>query len=95
MVLQREGIVSEVETVEAITDVLPVDKVFGMEDNKARYGVHRRAGEIVVIAYSEDVGVGELVVEQRIGERAVTIVSRPRPLQGGSTKRCHQHGHHQ
>ena len=82
VVLQRESIVVEVETIKSIADVLPVDEVFGMEDDKSWHGVHCCAGEIVVVAHTEDVRIGELVVEQRVGVRAIAIVSLPRTLLG-------------
>ena len=78
VVLQCEGIVVEVETVEAVADVLPVHQVFRVEDNQSGHGVHGGARQIVVIAHAEDVGVGELIVEQRIGEGAVAVVGCPR-----------------
>jgi hypothetical protein len=49
-----------------------------MEDDKSGYSVHRRASEVIVIAYTDDVRVRELVIEQRIGKRAVTVVGSPR-----------------
>ena len=78
MVLQREAVLGEVEAVEAVGDVFPVHQVLRVEDDQSRHRVHRRAGEVVVVAHAEDVRVGELVVEQGIGKRAVTVVSRPR-----------------
>ena len=78
MVLQREGIVGEVEAVEAIGDVLPIHQVFRMENNQARHSVHGGAGQIVVVTYTENIWVGELIVEQRIGIGAVAVVGRPR-----------------
>ena len=78
VILQREGLIVEVEAVEAIRDVLPVHEIPGVEYDEARHRVHRRTSEIVVVAHTEDVGVGELVVKERIGISAITIVSRPR-----------------
>ena len=78
MILQREGIVSEVETVEAVGDILPVHEILRVEDHEAGHGMHRGAGKIVVIAHTQDVGVGKLVVEERVGKRAVAVISRPR-----------------
>ena len=75
---EREGRVGEVEAVEAVADVLPVHQVLGVQDDQAGHGVHRRACQVVVVAHAENVGVGELVVEQRVGERAVAVVGRPR-----------------
>ena len=74
MVLQGELVVSEVEAIEAIADVLPVHKVLRVEDDQAGNGMHRGAGQIVVVAYTQDVWVAELVVEQGVGKRAVAVV---------------------
>ena len=78
MILQREGIVSEVETVEAIGDILPVHEILRVKDHETWYGVHRGAGEIVIIADTQDVRVGKLVVEERVGKRAIAVISCPR-----------------
>ena len=78
MILQREGIVSEVETVEAVGDILPVHEILRVKDHETWYGVHRGAGKIVVIANTQDVGVGKLVVEERVSKRAVAVISCPR-----------------
>ena len=77
MILQGKLIVVEVETVEAVTDVLPVHQILGMKDDQTRHGVHRSASQIIVIAHAEDIGVAELVVEQGICKRTVTIVGSP------------------
>ena len=77
MVLQRETVVGEVEAVEAIGDVLPVDEVLGVEDNQSGNGMHGGACQIVVVAHPQDVGVAELIVEQGVGERPVAIVGSP------------------
>ena len=39
--------------------------------------MHGRAGEIEVIAHANHIVVGKFVVEQRVGERAVTVVRHP------------------
>ena len=78
VVLQREAVLGEVEAVETVGDVFPVHQVLRVEDDQPRHGVHGGAGEVVVVAHAEDVRVGELVVEQGVGKRTVTIVSRPR-----------------
>ena len=77
VVLQREAVVGEVEAVEAIGDVLPVHEVLRVQDDQPGHGVHRRTGQIVVVAHAQDVGVGELVVEQRVGKRSVAVVGSP------------------
>ena len=78
VVLQRETILSEVKAVEAIGDVFPVDKVLRMKDDETRNGMHRRTSQIVIVAHAQDVGVAELIIEQRIRKRAIAIVGRPR-----------------
>ena len=60
-----------------------------MKDDQAGHRMHRGACQIVVITYPQDVGIGELVIEQRVSERAIPIIGRPRLRLGGS--RCHQH----
>ena len=77
VVFQREGIVRKVKAVKAIADILPVDKILGVQDNETRHRVHSSASQIVVIPYPQDIGVGELVVEQRISKCAIAIVCRP------------------
>ena len=57
VVFKRESIIVEVETVEAITDVLPVHQVFRMEDDKSGHGVHRGACQIIVVADTKDIGI--------------------------------------
>ena len=92
MVLQRKGIVVEIEAVKAIADILPVHQVLGMEDNESRYGMHRSTGQIVVITHAQDIWVRELVVEERICKGSVTIVSGPRlGLRQACQATCHQH----
>ena len=49
-----------------------------MKDHETRYGVHRGASEIVIIADTQDVGVGKLVVEEWIGKRTVAVICCPR-----------------
>ena len=77
MILQREGIVVEVETVEAIADILPVHKILRMQDDQARHRMHGSTCQIIVITYTKDVGVRELVIEKRIGKCAVAIIRSP------------------
>ena len=78
MILQGEGIIRKVETVEAIGDILPVHEILRVKDHETWYGVHRGAGEIVIIADTQDVRVGKLVVEERVGKRAIAVISCPR-----------------
>ena len=81
-VAEGESGVGKVETIEAIAPLLPVHKVFGVEYIHARHGVHRGSGQIIVVAYAQDVGVREFIVEKRIGEGAVAVIGCPRPLWG-------------
>ena len=39
--------------------------------------MHGGAGQVVVVAHAQDVGVAELIVEQRVGEGTVSVVCRP------------------
>ena len=78
VVLQREGFVIKIETVKAVTDVLPVHEVLGVEDDQSWHSVHRGSGEVVVVAHPKDIRVGKLVVEQGIREGAVAVVCCPR-----------------
>jgi hypothetical protein len=51
-----------------------------MQHRESGHRVHRRAGEVVVVSDADEVRIGELVVEERIGERAVAVVGGPRAL---------------
>jgi hypothetical protein len=78
VVLQGESIIIKIKTFETVADVFPINKVSGMKNHKSRHSMHRGTCQVVVIAHTEDVRVGELVVEQRVGVRAIAVVSRPR-----------------
>ena len=67
MIFQRESVVVEVKTIEAITDILPVHQILGVENNQARHRVHRGAHQIIVVADTKNVRVGKLVIEQWVG----------------------------
>ena len=82
VVLQGEGIVVEVKAVEAIRDVLPVDQVLRVKDDEARHRVHCGTCQIIVIAHPQDVGIGELVVEQWVGIGAIAIICCPTLREG-------------
>ena len=45
--------------------------------------VHRGAGEVVVLANPNDIGILELLVKQRIGVSAVAVVGGPILCHGG------------
>ena len=77
MVLQRETVLGEIEAVDTVRDVFPVDQILGVKDDQPRHTVHGGAGEVVIVAYAEDVGVAELVVEQWVGKGAVAVVGSP------------------
>ena len=57
MVLQSKPILREIEAVEAIRHVFPVDEVLAVKDYKTRHSMHGGAGEVVIIAYAKDVWV--------------------------------------
>ena len=78
VVLQGESIIIKIKTFETVADVFPINKVSGMKNHKSRHSMHRGTCQVVVIAHTEDVRIGELVVEQRVGVRAIAVVSRPR-----------------
>ncbi len=71
-------LVSHIETVHGIAAEPPVDKVLGMEHYHTGNAVHRGSGKIEVVTHTNDVRIGELIVEQRVGKRSVAVVSRPR-----------------
>jgi len=77
VVSEGESIVVEVEAREAVTYVLPVDEVLGVQDNKPGNGVHSSPGKVVVLANANDIGVGKLVVKERVGVGAVPVVGSP------------------
>lgn len=81
-VLQGESRVGKVETVEAVAPLFPVDEVAGVEDIYAGNGVHGGTGEIVVVADTQDIGVGKFIIEKRIGKGAVAVVGGPRTRLG-------------
>ena len=77
MILQGESVILKIKTVETIADVLPVDEVFGMQDYQSGHGVHGGACQIVIVAHTQNVGVGELIVEKGIGEGTIAIIGSP------------------
>ena len=77
VILQREAIFWKVKAVKAIADVFPVDKILGMKDDQPRHGMHGGSGEIIIVTHAQDIRVGKLIVEQRVGEGSVTIVGGP------------------
>jgi hypothetical protein len=72
-VFQAEGR-AEVEPVHAVAGEFPVHQVLGMHQLHGGVHVHGGAGEVVRVADADDVGVLELLVEQRVGVSAVAIV---------------------
>ena len=77
MILQREGIVREIKTIEAIADILPVHEILRMQDNQAGYRMHGGACQIIVITHTKNVRIRKLIIEKRIGKRTVTIIRSP------------------
>jgi hypothetical protein len=63
VILKRESIVVEVEAVEAIRYVFPIYQIFRVQYYQTGHGVHGGTGQIVVIAHTDDVGVGKLIVK--------------------------------
>ena len=77
MILQREGIIIEVKAVEAIRYVFPVHKVARMKNHQSWHSVHGGACKVIIVTYSKDVWIGKLIIEQRVGKRAIPIVGCP------------------
>ena len=77
MVLQSKTVLREVKAVEAVRGKFPVHKILGVEYNQTRNCVHRRASKVIVISHTDNVRIRKLIIEQRICECAVAIVSRP------------------
>ena len=49
-----------------------------MQDNQTWHRVHGGTCQIVIIAYTQNIGIGELIIEERVRKCAVAVVSRPR-----------------
>jgi hypothetical protein len=62
---QAEG-GTKVKTLHAIAGQFPVHEVFGVHYYECGVHVHRGAGEVVVFAYPDDIGILELLVKQGI-----------------------------
>ena len=77
-VLEREGIVIEIEAVEAVRYVFPVYEILRMQYDKSRHTVHRSAGKVIVFSDPDYIRIGELVIEKRIGVGSVAVVRAPR-----------------
>ncbi len=60
--------VAEVEDRHRVADELPVDQVVGAQDGRARRVVHGRAGVVVRVADADDLEVGEVLPDHRVGE---------------------------
>ncbi len=73
-VLQREA-VQLLQLVVGIAYHCPVDEVVTLHKRAARRHVHGGANHIERVAHAQDVGVGNVGVDQRIGKSAVTIVA--------------------
>src|SRR5690349_6031307 len=70
----------KVEPLTGVRDKAPVHEVPRMQYREARHGVHRGTRHVEVVANPNEVGIGELIVEQRIAEGAVTVVRGPREI---------------
>ncbi len=68
---------AEVELIHAVAGKFPVHQVLGMHELHGGIHVHRGAGEVVVLADADGVGVFELLVEQGIGVGAIAVVGGP------------------
>ena len=78
VVFERESIVIEIETIKAIRDILPVNQILGVQNHQTRHGMHGGTSQIVVVAHTQNVGIGKLIVEKRVGKCAITVIGRPR-----------------
>ena len=48
-----------------------------MKDHQTWHSVHGSACKVIIVTYSKDVWIRKLIIEQRIGERAIPVVSCP------------------
>ena len=75
--------------IEAIAGQFPVHKILGMENDQSGRTMHRGASQIIVFPHTDAVGVGEFVVEQRVGIGTISIVCCP-CLHLSIHRSCHQ-----
>ena len=58
-------------------DYFPIDKIFRMQDWQSGYAIKRTCCEIVVFAYSNDIGVAIVGINDGIGICSISIVRVP------------------
>jgi hypothetical protein len=78
VIFQRKGIIVEVEAVETIRDILPVHEILRVQYDQSWHSMHSGSREVVVVANTEDIWVGKLVVEQGVSKRTIAVVGSPR-----------------
>ena len=80
-VLQTECITG-LDALQGIAAIFPVDKVFRLHDGGTREDVHGGGHHIVCIAYTTNIGVGEIAENNGVGEGSVS------PVGHGCTCEC-------
>ena len=68
---------SKVVFIHAVAGQFPVHQVLGMHEDDCRVHVHRRAGNVIIVADTNGVGVFEFLIKQRVGISAVPVVGGP------------------
>ena len=68
---------AEIQRIERVGEEPPVHQIARVQDRQSGHAVHGRAGQVEILADADEVAVGELVVEQRVGERPVAVVRGP------------------
>ena len=74
---------AQVQPIHAVAGEFPVHQILGMHDLNGRVHVHGGAGEVVVLAHTNNIGILELLVEQRIGVGTIAVVGGPMPGRRG------------
>ena len=77
----------EIQAVEGISDPPPVHQIARVQDRQTGHGVHGGAGQVIVGADADHVGIRELIVEQRVRVGSVSVVGCP----GAARVRCMRH----
>ena len=67
----------KVKLVCTVAGEFPVHQVFGVHQNYGGVHVHRRAGEIIILAHTDHIGVFELLIEQWVGIGPVAVIGGP------------------
>ena len=73
-VFEAELVAKSEEVLHRVAAEAPVDEVLGVKHHHSWQAVHRCTGEVVVLSHPYHVGVGELVVKQRVGVSAIAVV---------------------